>query len=218
MLPLKALEGAFVEGGTILQISLLLMLIVEDIDLGRERKMGDRRETRWGGSQFTHTHPSSAFFRISRNFEVKNVKQRGRIDDVSVDVAHEQLKSMASTSGLIFIDLEHQLLSDLQAEGRGLTRKHCHRQACVLIPNPCGMSSPSCSSSSPTQWVSISWIGVVTGSIEGVDAGSKRLLCFRNYGLKHGLAPTLNNNLSSKALDKNNTLCLFLSEFVCFIS
>lgn len=39
MLPPKALEGAFVEGATMLQILLLLLgLIVEDIDLGKEER------------------------------------------------------------------------------------------------------------------------------------------------------------------------------------
>lgn len=38
MLPPKALEGAFVEGATMLQILLLLGLIVEDIDLGKEER------------------------------------------------------------------------------------------------------------------------------------------------------------------------------------
>lgn len=140
-------------------------------------------------------------------------------------MAHEQLESMASTSGLIFIDLEHALLSDLQAEGRGLAHKHCHRQARVLIPNPCGMSSPSCSSSSPSQWVSISWIGRATGSIEGVDArqiSSERLLCFSNYGLKQVLTPTLRNKLSSISKAEDRYTCSreknVSHECVCLIS
>lgn len=55
MLPPEALEGAFGEGATMLQILLLpLGLIVEDIDLGKEertREGGVRGEACvWGGS------------------------------------------------------------------------------------------------------------------------------------------------------------------------
>ena len=62
MLPPEALEGAFGEGATMLQILLLLLgLIVEDIDLGKEERArggrewgeGGNRVRGWGGSQFT---------------------------------------------------------------------------------------------------------------------------------------------------------------------
>ena len=47
MLPPEALEGAFGEGASMLQILLLLWLIVEDIDLGKEERTMEGGEIGW---------------------------------------------------------------------------------------------------------------------------------------------------------------------------
>lgn len=67
---------------------------------------------------------------------------------------------------------------------------HTNKQPHPPVPRPdpdlCWTSSPSYSSSRPSQWVSIHWIGQATGARMGVDEGpisSERLLCFSNDGL-----------------------------------
>lgn len=66
------------------------------------------------------------------------------------------------------------------------TNKQPHPPVPCPDPDLCCTSSPSYSSSSPSQWVSIRWIGQATGARMGVDEGlisSERLLCFSNDGL-----------------------------------
>ncbi|TKS86481.1 Steroid hormone receptor ERR2 [Collichthys lucidus] len=57
----SALEGAFGEGATMLQILLLLGLIVEDIDLGKEERTGEGGKIGYPSNHnYPHTrhHPS----------------------------------------------------------------------------------------------------------------------------------------------------------------
>lgn len=190
MLPPKALEGAFGEGATMLQLLLLLLgLIVEDIDLGRSRKWQREGEMgeglRWltvqaGGTKVEEIKVFFVFLHFLKkiNLWTKPYKYGAIKDGINYPNFCPHFRPVS------LIRSTHRMTGSIVSL-RGVSHTN------YPDPDLCWTSSPSCSSSSPSQWVPILRIVWATATAEGVDAtlirGGK-LLCFSNEGLE--MVPT----------------------------
>ncbi len=165
MLPPEALEGAFGEGATMLQILLLLFgLIVEDIDLGKEERAREGGEIGWRVEvahsscwlldlqriysskrpTHTHTHTHTQFTVYMLHVAILEVR---RIERRVVQIKrcqwtqhhncwNQSLQFQTSFSPHV-IDLEHTQHYWIHAgECGGLTHTHTHTQTNIPIPCP----------------------------------------------------------------------------------